>query len=121
MKFLIGDESDLNDSSGKSGDIELVKSDGLWNRKQPRINKSADSGKIQRQFVDEASPDQEVPAQTRKVAERDRNPGSNDGGWMSRIAAMLVGEDPTQCYAVICVNCRMHNGEHLQALAVFLS
>lgn len=32
------------------------------------------------------------------------------GGWFARIAALLVGEDPTQCYALICERCFMHNG-----------
>lgn len=32
------------------------------------------------------------------------------GGWLARIVALLVGEDPTQSYALICVNCHMHNG-----------
>lgn len=32
------------------------------------------------------------------------------GGLVARVAAMLVGEDPNQCYALICRNCRMHNG-----------
>ncbi|CAK9882827.1 unnamed protein product, partial [Sphagnum jensenii] len=32
------------------------------------------------------------------------------GGWIARLAAMLVGEDPTQCYALICRKCHMHNG-----------
>ncbi|XP_076908341.1 uncharacterized protein At2g24330-like [Bidens hawaiensis] len=36
--------------------------------------------------------------------------GGQDGGWISRIAALLVGEDPTQSYALICGNCHMHNG-----------
>lgn len=34
----------------------------------------------------------------------------NEGGWIARLAAMLVGEDPSQCYALICANCHMHNG-----------
>ncbi|CAI9286531.1 unnamed protein product [Lactuca saligna] len=33
-----------------------------------------------------------------------------DGGWIARLAALLVGEDPTQSYALICGNCHMHNG-----------
>ncbi|KAI7738523.1 hypothetical protein M8C21_000227 [Ambrosia artemisiifolia] len=33
-----------------------------------------------------------------------------DAGWMARLAALLVGEDPTQSYALICGNCHMHNG-----------
>jgi hypothetical protein len=39
---------------------------------------------------------------------------ASDGGWMARLAAMLVGEDPTQCYALICPKCYSHNGEVLQ-------
>ncbi|KAL0345285.1 UNVERIFIED_CONTAM: hypothetical protein Sradi_4359800 [Sesamum radiatum] len=35
---------------------------------------------------------------------------SNNGGWIARLAALLVGEDPTQSYALICRNCHMHNG-----------
>lgn len=35
---------------------------------------------------------------------------ASDGGWVARLAAMLVGEDPTQCYALICKNCHAHNG-----------
>ncbi|KAK6155530.1 hypothetical protein DH2020_009778 [Rehmannia glutinosa] len=35
---------------------------------------------------------------------------TNDGGWIARLAALLVGEDPTQSYALICGNCHMHNG-----------
>lgn len=32
------------------------------------------------------------------------------GGWIARLAAMLVGEDPSQCYALICKKCHAHNG-----------
>ena len=31
----------------------------------------------------------------------------HDRGWIARIAALIVGEDPTQSYAVICGNCHM--------------
>lgn len=34
----------------------------------------------------------------------------SEGGWIARLAAMLVGEDPSQCYALICAKCHMHNG-----------
>ncbi|KAE9599432.1 hypothetical protein Lal_00039454 [Lupinus albus] len=34
----------------------------------------------------------------------------NNGGWIARVAALLVGEDPSQSYALICGNCHMHNG-----------
>lgn len=45
-----------------------------------------------------------------KEMRRNRERGSS-GGWIARFAAMLVGEDPTQCYALICHNCHMHNGK----------
>ncbi|CAH9075605.1 unnamed protein product [Cuscuta epithymum] len=38
------------------------------------------------------------------------NPSPHEGGWLARLAALLVGEDPTQCYALICCHCHMHNG-----------
>ena len=36
---------------------------------------------------------------------------ASEEGWIARLAAMLVGEDPTQCYALICRSCHTHNGE----------
>eukprot|EP00250_Pteridium_aquilinum_P034836 c8185_g1_i1 orf=443-1612(-) len=49
------------------------------------------------------------PGQQRmEVDEFSGKPGG--GGWVARLAAMLVGEDPNQCYALICRNCRAHNG-----------
>lgn len=41
----------------------------------------------------------------------DGEPKPSSGGWVARLAAILVGEDPTQSYALICGNCNMHNGE----------
>jgi hypothetical protein len=35
--------------------------------------------------------------------------GTSDGGWIAKIAALLVGEDPLQSYALICGHCHMHN------------
>ena len=48
--------------------------------------------------------------------EMEQYPGKTSnasGGWVARLAAMLVGEDPTQCYALICKNCHMHNGVYM--------
>ncbi|PKA48236.1 Uncharacterized protein AXF42_Ash020633 [Apostasia shenzhenica] len=44
------------------------------------------------------------------VVEHHRSSGASDGGWIAKIAALLVGEDPSQCYALICGNCHRHNG-----------
>uniref|UniRef100_A0A0A9HBE6 Lunapark zinc ribbon domain-containing protein n=1 Tax=Arundo donax TaxID=35708 RepID=A0A0A9HBE6_ARUDO len=45
-----------------------------------------------------------------KVVGRYQRSGTSDGGWIAKIAALLVGEDPSQSYALICGNCHMHNG-----------
>ncbi|XP_077235289.1 uncharacterized protein At2g24330-like [Tasmannia lanceolata] len=116
LKVYVGDEPKPNVSLGKSNDVELVQSNGLRNRKQSLSrNSSTGSGKMQ-QFVEEAPQDYslnnpEVPAQNQAlVVGHHKGSAANDGGWIARIAAMLVGEDPTQCYALICGNCHMHNG-----------
>uniref|UniRef100_A0A5B7CAJ4 Lunapark zinc ribbon domain-containing protein n=1 Tax=Davidia involucrata TaxID=16924 RepID=A0A5B7CAJ4_DAVIN len=46
------------------------------------------------------------------VVDHHHHPGSttHDRGWIAQIAALLVGEDPTQSYALICGNCHVHNG-----------
>lgn len=48
-------------------------------------------------------------------------PGQHESGGfvgvLERVAQMLVGEDPTQCYALICETCRQHNGERLVLVA----
>ncbi|KAJ3692934.1 hypothetical protein LUZ60_012029 [Juncus effusus] len=34
----------------------------------------------------------------------------NNEGWFGKIAALLVGEHPSQCFALICSKCFTHNG-----------
>uniref|UniRef100_A0A1D1Y3A0 Uncharacterized protein At2g24330 n=2 Tax=Anthurium amnicola TaxID=1678845 RepID=A0A1D1Y3A0_9ARAE len=115
LKVYVGDESKSNVPLGKSNDAQLVQSDGLRNRKQPHSRSQSTGSSTLQQFVSEVSPEvgpdgQAILAPTRRMVEHYSSPGTNDGGWIARIAAMLVGEDPTQCYALICGNCRMHNG-----------
>jgi len=45
-----------------------------------------------------------------KAVEHYQGSGTSDGGWIAKIAALLVGEDPSQSYALICGSCHMHNG-----------
>ncbi|XP_058077442.1 uncharacterized protein At2g24330-like isoform X2 [Magnolia sinica] len=116
LKVYVGDESNLNMPTGKSNDVELVQSRGLRNRKQPLAkNGSTGSGEMQ-QLVEELSLDDgndspDFSGQNQAVfVEHHPRSAANDGGWIARIAALLVGEDPAQCYALICGNCHMHNG-----------
>jgi len=107
--------SDAIPGSGKSWVTDKGKSMGMRNRKRQGHQGSA--GKV-------TSPDiqrVEGPPQNRQgtqeiwedeqgmeLARPQSKPGN--GGWIARLAAMLVGEDPTQCYALICQKCHMHNG-----------
>ncbi|MCD7466010.1 hypothetical protein HAX54_002323 [Datura stramonium] len=115
LKVYLGNESNLNAPTGKSNDVEVVQSAGLRNRKQPRSG-SAESaildhpeGEMLRDVQLEGS---SMNQHQQMIAEHYNPTGSStqDGGWLARIAALLVGEDPTQSYALICGNCHRHNG-----------
>ncbi|XP_052203647.1 uncharacterized protein At2g24330-like isoform X2 [Diospyros lotus] len=115
LKVYVGDESKLSVPTGKSNDVELVQSNGLRNRKELQtryVNTVSDV--LQHSDKDLKSTGNPVPdisEHNQLVFEHD-HPGSttHDGGWVARIAALLVGEDPSQSYALICGHCRMHNG-----------
>ncbi|XP_059655909.1 uncharacterized protein At2g24330-like [Cornus florida] len=117
LKVYVGNESKLNAPTGKSNDVEYMQSDGLRNRKQLHT-RSGGTGSTLIHHPDEEMfhhAGNEVPETSEHnplVVEHHHNPGSatHDGGWMARIAALLVGEDPTQSYALICGNCHRHNG-----------
>lgn len=106
LKVYLGDDSKTDAPSGKSSDVEPVQSTGLRNRRQPHgRNNSA----ISETSTEYGADDQET-AHGPKVVEHFRGTGPNNGGFIARIAALLVGEDPSQSYALICGNCHMHNG-----------
>ncbi|EHA8589204.1 hypothetical protein COCNU_scaffold008549G000010 [Cocos nucifera] len=115
LKIVVDDESSISTSLGKSNDVELVQPTGLRNRKPSHARSySTESGPMP-QFVAEAFDEygadaQEASDSNQRVVEHYKGSSPNDGGWLARIAALLVGEDPTQCYALICGNCHMHNG-----------
>ncbi|PHU14472.1 hypothetical protein BC332_15677 [Capsicum chinense] len=115
LKVYLGDESKLNAPIGKSNDVEIVQSTGLRNRKQARSG-SADSvvldhskGEMLRVVQLEGS---SMNQHQQMIVEHYNPTGSStqDEGWLGRIAALLVGEDLTQSYAVICGSCHKHNG-----------
>ncbi|GAB4851440.1 hypothetical protein Ancab_030842 [Ancistrocladus abbreviatus] len=114
LNVYVGDDSNLN-AAGKSNDVELVQSNGLRNRKQPLARSNSAGSTILH------SSDKTIPQQLGSQSGDHNQPVFVDhyqgqgstaygGGWLARIAALLVGEDPTQCYALICGNCHMHNG-----------
>jgi hypothetical protein len=118
LKVYLGDESQFNAPTGKSSDVEVVQSGGLRNRKRVHT-RSNSAGSTPLHHSNEETP---CPEGTEGPEASEHNqlvvshqypqgPGANDGGWIARIAALLVGEDPTQSYALICGNCHVHNGE----------
>ncbi|KAI4340100.1 hypothetical protein MLD38_024969 [Melastoma candidum] len=110
LKLFVGDDSQSVVSTGKSNDVEVVPSNGLRNRKEG-LGKSGGEGSRAMQPVDGETP---MPGAEFNQLVVDHfspdGPGSQSSSWVARIAALLVGEDPTQSYALICGNCHMHNG-----------
>ncbi|PKU86539.1 uncharacterized protein At2g24330-like [Dendrobium catenatum] len=101
LNVHIGDDPTKTTSTTKSSGIEQVQSGVSRQRK----HSSAKKGTTQ---LPESSNDVAAPGQM--VVEHYKGSGTTDGGWVGRIAALLVGEDPSNCYALICGNCHKHNG-----------
>ncbi|KAK9266260.1 hypothetical protein L1049_000048 [Liquidambar formosana] len=118
LQVYVADDSKLSVSTGKSNDVELVQSSGLINRKQLHTSSNSTGSTVLRHSDEEIPHDAgtEGPGTSEQnqpvIVEHHLHQGSAtyDGGWIARIAALLVGEDPTQSYALICGNCHMHNG-----------
>lgn len=112
LKLFLEEESKVD--AGKSHDVELVQSNGLRNRKQPQGRATSPGGTIIEHPTETSSHTGSEYAQHGQQLYVDHFQGQGatayNSGWLSRIAALLVGEDPTQCYALICGNCHMHNG-----------
>ncbi|KAG6773014.1 hypothetical protein POTOM_024447 [Populus tomentosa] len=116
MKVYLGDESKPTTPTGKSNDVEPVQGSGLRNRKQVHT-RSSSAGSMLAQHSGEEMPlsvqsEGPLTSEHSQLVEHGNLQGytAYDGGWVARIAALLVGEDPTQSYALICGNCHMHNG-----------
>ncbi|KAG8471985.1 hypothetical protein CXB51_036797 [Gossypium anomalum] len=116
LKVYLEDESKLDVLGGRSNDVEIVPSSGLRKRKHSRSNSTGSTPLV---HSNEGSPPHPVGNEGPQASEHDRlvvdhyhpqGPSVQDGGWLARIAALLVGEDPTQSYALICGNCHRHNG-----------
>lgn len=118
LKVFVGDESQFDVATAKSNDVEFMQSSGLRNRKQVQSRSSSppnpithlSEGEMPRPAVVEGPG---TSGHDQLVVEHHPHQGvaRYDGGWIARIAALLVGEDPTQSYALICGSCHMHNGK----------
>ncbi|RLM77982.1 uncharacterized protein C2845_PM12G21120 [Panicum miliaceum] len=116
LKLHVGEEPKLDAAVARSNDVEILPSDGLRNRRQPNARGSrtgSPSAAHTPAQGTESSPTASAGLETAPalmVVEHHQGTGANDGGWIAKIAALLVGEDPSQSYALICGNCHMHNG-----------
>lgn len=120
LKVYLGDELEVTNPTGKSNDSQVAPSSNLRNRKNTRSTRSTrsnspesmallPSGEEPSHLMESGSPQSHS-----QLFVNHHQPGGSsmaDGGWIARIAALLVGDDPTQSYALICGNCHMHNGE----------
>ncbi|XVF35766.1 hypothetical protein REPUB_Repub18cG0174300 [Reevesia pubescens] len=106
LKVYVADESQLNVPGGKSNDVEVVPSSGLRKRKQLLPSDEETPHSAGNEGPQASEHDQLVVVDHYYP----QGPSTHDGGWLARIAALLVGEDPTQSYALVCGNCHMHNG-----------
>ncbi|KAK6135483.1 hypothetical protein DH2020_030769 [Rehmannia glutinosa] len=112
LKVYVGDEPKNNVPTGKSNDAEVARTSGLRNRKPSLWQNSTMQNPPARHTEEEMLDGADMSQQRQMVVEHHPQAGlSTNGGWIARLAALLVGEDPTQSYALICGNCHMHNGK----------
>lgn len=117
--LYLADESKPGAPTGKTNNAEPVQSSGIRNRKQVRTKATTPGTTTpnypDQQLVSSGGIDRtQTSVQNQLVVVEHHQPQSStkhDGGWVARIAALLVGDDPTQSYALICGNCYMHNGK----------
>ncbi|KQJ85248.1 uncharacterized protein At2g24330 [Brachypodium distachyon] len=111
LKVFLGDESNMDSASSKSND-QHGQTTGPRHRKLAHSGNG--SGRIHASELPDGSSiydgNEGPTSPSRRTVEHFRGHAGNDGGWLARVAALLVGEDPTQCFALICGNCHMHNG-----------
>ncbi|KAE8658930.1 Cell division control 2 isoform 1 [Hibiscus syriacus] len=102
LKFHVEDGSNLNIPGGKRNDVEVVSS----RNEGPRAFE-------QSQIDDKTTPHSSSGNEGPRASEQSQivvnhynsqGPSAQDGGWLARFAALLVGEDPTQSYELICGN-----------------
>lgn len=124
LKVHVGEEQKLDAVVARSNDVQILPSDGLRNRKQPNARGSRTGSTMAAHSPAQVAEDN--PTGTGQettpppmVVEHHQGSGAGDGGWIAKIAALLVGEDPSQSYALICGNCHMHNGTYGKLSFVF--
>ncbi|KAK3143391.1 hypothetical protein QOZ80_4AG0299780 [Eleusine coracana subsp. coracana] len=113
LRVFVGDDLGRDATLGKSNENNIGQTAGLRQRK-PGHSSNVAGGTHSPKPLDTSNVydfnEEGLGTPDQRSVEHFRGPAGNDGGWLARVAALLVGEDPTQCYALICGNCHMHNG-----------
>jgi hypothetical protein len=126
LKVHVEEEQKLDAAVVRGNDVDISSSDGLRNRKQPNARGSRAAGTMAAHSPAqgaESSPTVSAGHETAPppmVVEHHQGSGAGDSGWIAKIAALLVGEDPSQSYALICGHCHMHNGMYGKPSSVVL-
>jgi Predicted integral membrane zinc-ribbon metal-binding protein len=98
--------------SADSG-LKLSMGDEPNSLSSPKVNQRRSVGPLL-DAIEESSNEfgesDDIEETNQKSLEKYKVPGGNSEGWLAQIAALLVGEHPSQCYALICCKCHMHNG-----------
>nr|CAB3485165.1 unnamed protein product [Digitaria exilis] len=114
LKVHMGGEAKSDSAQARSNDGEVAALVGLRNRKETKAEGSSygstTAAHTQQDTSNEAGNGGMEATPPSKVVGHYQGTGTSDGGWITKIAALLVGEDPSQSYALICGNCHMHNG-----------
>ncbi|KAL5213961.1 hypothetical protein ABZP36_003113 [Zizania latifolia] len=112
LSFFLGDESNRDAALSKSNNTHLGQTTGLRQRKPEHFSNGTGRSHTPESLGDwnAGGSEEGLTTPNQRAVEHFQGPAGNDGGWLARAAALLVGEDPTQCYALICGNCHMHNG-----------
>ncbi|KAJ0801597.1 putative Lunapark domain-containing protein [Helianthus annuus] len=112
LKLLLADnlQQHYPEATGKSNDADPTKSCGLRKRNTSETASKGGNDTEMSQYGESDTASEVYPHNQVFVEHHRPSPVSQDGGWLARLAQLLVGEDPSQSYALICGNCHMHNG-----------
>lgn len=112
LKIYLDDQSQGTSPTEMSNEAEFIQSTGLRNRKDVHSGSPNSSGTMMHNCdADATTPNMDSPHDHVVAQHYPQSSTPSEGRWIARLAALLVGQDETRSYALICGNCHMHNGK----------